>query len=41
MNLENRHVPLHRVDKYLLRVDSRETPMHTASLNVYRLPPDA
>jgi len=41
MNGENRHVPLHRVDKYLLRVDCRETPMHTASLNVYRLPPGA
>lgn len=40
MNARHQQIPLHRIDRYLLCVDSRETPMHTASLNVYRLPQD-
>jgi diacylglycerol O-acyltransferase len=35
------HIPISAMDRFFLRQDSAETPMHTASLNVYRLPAGA
>lgn len=41
MDNARKTVPLHRVDKFLVRVESRETPMQTASLNVFKIPDGA
>jgi WS/DGAT/MGAT family acyltransferase len=34
-------IPIGSFDRFLLRSETRETPAHTASLNMYRIPPGA